>query len=345
MKNFGCRLPTCRHQHVASPAPWLPIHFISQNLLLAFEMTSSLLSMLNKVSCTSVAVLLAIFNTTAQGSPDSQGSPNSQVPLKVLSTVNILESTVRSIACCDIQSSSLMGVGVDPHLYKATARDLSKIRESHLIFAVGLNLEGRLNESLKKLSNQGTRVKFVGESLPKERLFEGDPHVWFDPELWQKVGDSVAEELILLRPQNTTQIQHNLEQWKLRIQKLAQEAKSQFQKLPQDRRILITSHDAFKYFGRFFGLEVYAVQGISTDSEASLKHMDELRKLIVQKKVPAIFVESSVSRMSIERLVEATGTRIGGELYSDSLGPQNSLASSYEGMLRHNTQSIYEALK
>jgi len=265
--------------------------------------------------------------------------------LKVLSTINILESTVSAIACCDVESTSLMGEGIDPHMYRATARDLGKLKEADLIFAVGLHLEGRMLETLEQFAERGAQVKFLGDRLPKERLFTGDPHIWFDPSLWMLIGDEVAAELLKVRPQHKGKIQENLASWKKEIEAVIAVSKKGILDIPKERRILVTSHDAFQYFGRFFGVEVHAVQGISTNSEASLKHMDELRKLIISKKVPAIFIETSVSRIGVDRLVEVTKIKIGGELYSDSLGKKGSASGTYVGMLQHNISALIEALK
>ncbi len=265
--------------------------------------------------------------------------------LSVVSTVNLLGDLAETLGGSDIRSESLMGDGVDPHLYRATARDLSRLRKADLVLAVGLHLEGRMQEILEQLGTQGRAVILAGEKLPKEKLIEGDPHVWFDPELWKLVGDVVATALVERRASLKDGVQSRLATWKAEVDRVAAHGKTRLAQIPAHRRILITSHDAFRYFGRSFGIDVRGIQGTSTDSEASLKQMEELRLLIVKNKIPSIFVESSVSKIGIERLMETTGARLGGMLYSDSLGPRGSTAGTYLGTLRHNIDTVAEGLK
>lgn len=266
-------------------------------------------------------------------------------PLKIVSTFNILHDTVKSLMCCQMTSESLMGEGVDPHVYRAKASDLSRIKSADVVFALGLHLEGRLQETLKQFSQKGARVVFVGETLNSAQLIKDDAHIWFDPKLWIQAGQSISNELIRLRPKHKIELQNKFNIWQNSIEKMIVQAQKQVNSIPPSQRILVTSHDAFQYFGRFFGFEVHAVQGVSTDSEASLKHMDDLRQLIITKKVKAIFVESSVSPISIKRLVTASSTKLGGELFSDSLGPEDSPSGHYGGMILHNIQTLQKALQ
>ncbi len=264
---------------------------------------------------------------------------------KILSTMTYLDDLVKIISGSTFNSESLMGAGVDPHLYKASARDLSKIKNAQLVLALGLHLEGRMNEVLEQLKERGHPLIFVGESLPKSQLFPADPHVWFDPSLWVIASETVLASLIKLSPEDASKFSKNQKSWAKRVSKAHAELKKLVAEIPKNRRVLITSHDAFRYWGRAFDVEVKAIQGISTDSEASLKHIQELSEQIKSNHIPAIFIESSVSPASIERLKSIANVKIGGELFSDSLGGPLSDGPTYLEALKHNTMLFLRSFK
>lgn len=263
----------------------------------------------------------------------------------VLSTTTFLHDLVKSIGGSKLEAVSLVGPGVDPHLYKATAKDLRKMREASLIVAHGLGLEGRLFDVLKQFQSQNQNVIFAAEDLPEDQLFENDPHVWFDPKLWVLISQKIELSLVQSFPSQSSYFQKNQDAWESAVKSTSEKLKKEIMTVPLERRILITSHDAFRYWGRFFGVEVEAIQGVSTDSEPSLKHVNDLVTLVKKRKVPSLFVETSVSSASIERLMKLTGAKIGGELFSDSLGDKKSGGDSYLKALEKNVHVFVQAMK
>jgi manganese/zinc/iron transport system substrate-binding protein len=266
----------------------------------------------------------------------------------VVTSVGMAADTVAQIAGDAVKVQSLMGPGTDPHLYRATAGDLRKLRSADLIVSVGLHLEGKMQQAL---SMRGKKRVILGEHMPVAQLISGgtpdlyDPHVWFDPELWTQAASSLVPALSELVPGQSATFQANYESWRSRVLARAAELKKEIALIPRERRVLVTSHDAFQYLGRYFDIQVEGLQGISTESEAGLKRMKDLIDLVKARQVGALFVESSVPPAGIERLKQSTGVGIGGELYSDALGPADSPAGSYLGMLETNLATIRDGLK
>jgi manganese/zinc/iron transport system substrate-binding protein len=249
----------------------------------------------------------------------------------VCATTGMVADLARGVGGDAVVVHALMGPGVDPHLYKATASDLVRLQRADLILYNGLHLEGRMQETFERLSRSGRRVRAVTDGLPRERLIrtgaEGlhDPHVWFDVRLWAAS----------LRDRWT-----DLDRW----------ARGRVATVPESRRILVTSHDAFGYFGRAYGFQVVALQGISTVTEAGLADMTQLTDFIRTRGVPAVFIESSVSPAGLERIRKDAGVKLGGELFSDALGTPGDKhgdfdLGTYEGMIRRNIDRIVEGLK
>lgn len=290
-------------------------------------------------------VLMALLGLCACGpSPatgDTSGKPS------VVATTTMIADMVRQIGGDDIALTALMGPGVDPHLYKPSAEDAQKLGTAKAIFYNGLMLEGRMSELLDRLAAQGREVHAVTAKLGEADLIhpEGaahaDPHVWGDAQLWAKCLEPVVEGLSRVLPEKAGVFAQRGLQWKASTLALHDWAKAEAAKIPVERRVLITSHDAFNYFGRAYGFQVVGVQGISTVSEAGLADVAKTVDFIKSKQVKAIFVESSVPHATIERIAKDSGAKIGGELFSDALGA----GQSYEQMLRFNVNTIVEALK
>ena len=290
----------------------------------------------------------------APGAGGAQGAPRSE-PIAVVATIGMIADVAREIGGPRVRVSALMGEGVDPHLYKASPGDLRLLSDADLVLYNGLHLEGRLADALVRLSSR-TRVVQVTDSIPEERLreppeFDGhfDPHVWFDVELWSIVAQRIESALAESDPAGRAHYAERGERYRSRLDDLHRSIAADLATIPAERRLLITAHDAFGYFGRAYGIEVMAIQGISTDSEASLRDMNALVDTLVSRRVPAVFVESSVPRKTIEALVEACRARghtvtIGGELYSDAMGPDNTPEGTYIGMVRHNVDAVVRAL-
>jgi manganese/zinc/iron transport system substrate-binding protein len=264
---------------------------------------------------------------------------------------------VRQVAGDRAVVEGLMGPGVDPHLYKATASDIVKLQRADAIFYNGLMLEGRLADLFTRLARTKRHVYALAESIPEEALLEPedyaghhDPHVWFDVGLWARCVDVVVEGLSAADAKNASYYTSQGQTVKDRLAALDAWAKAKAAELPGERRVLVTSHDAYNYFGRAYGFEVIGLQGISTVSEAGLADMARLVDFIKARGVKAIFVESSVPPDTIRRLAQDAGVRVGGELFSDAMGTPGQMENghdlgTYEGMVRHNLTTIVEALK
>lgn len=256
-----------------------------------------------------------------------------------------------------VEVEALMGPGVDPHLYKAAAADVTKLQEADVIFYSGLLLEGKLQDLLVKLARAREHVYAVTDAIPKDRLLEPpefaghyDPHVWFEVPLWKLALGAVLDGLSAADPAHTSYYQQRAADAAARMDELHQWAVQKANELPPERRILVTSHDAYNYFGRGYGFQVVGLQGISTVTEAGLADMAKMADFIREKNIRAIFVESSVPPNTIERISRDTGVKIGGELFSDAMGTPGQIENgydlgTYEGMIKHNLTTIVEALK
>ncbi len=273
--------------------------------------------------------------------------------IKVLTTINYYTNLVEEIGKDKVEVISLMQEGEDPHSYVATAGDIRKIQDAELIVYAGLHLEGRMEEIFSKLSNK--KKLNLSEKLDRQKLIKTeentyDPHVWFNIEFWQEQVKFVTEMLIELKPEEKEFFENNLKKYLEELEITTDYIKARIEEIPKESRYLITAHDAFGYFAQQFGMEVKAIQGISTESEIGAKEIEELANFIVKKNIKAIFVESSVNHRSIEALKEAVRSKgkeivIGGELYSDSMGDSKSNANTYIKTLKINTDTIVDSLK
>jgi manganese/zinc/iron transport system substrate-binding protein len=277
--------------------------------------------------------------------------------VRVVATTSMVADLVRQVAGDRAVVEGLMGPGVDPHLYKATASDIVKLQRADAIFYNGLMLEGRLGDLFTRLARTKRHVYALAESIPADALlepadYEGhyDPHVWFDVSLWARCVDVVVEGLSAADPGSAAFYAEQGRATKERLSALHAWALAKAAELPAARRVLVTSHDAYNYFGRAYGFEVVGLQGISTVSEAGLADMTRLVDFIKARGVKAIFVESSVPPDTIRRLAQDAGVRVGGELFSDAMGTPGQIENgydlgTYEGMVKHNLTTIVEALK
>jgi manganese/zinc/iron transport system substrate-binding protein len=276
--------------------------------------------------------------------------------LKVVCTTGMIGDATRNIGDTLLQVETLMGAGVDPHLYKATQGDLKRLSSADLILYNGLHLEGKMGEVFEKLSRQ-KRVVAVAESLDTSLLINSsgyagahDPHVWFDLSLWSQVCEHIASILAESDPGNAKAYEANAARYISRIKSLHDEVREQLKQIPQERRVLITAHDAFEYFGKAYAVEVRGLQGISTTSEYGIFDIRNLAEFIAERKINAVFVESSVSPKALEAVVagckeKGHDVRIGGTLFSDALGAEGSPEGTYLGMVRSNLNTIVSALK
>jgi len=273
-------------------------------------------------------------------------------PYAITTTVGMVNDIVQNVAGDKAKASALMGAGVDPHLYKPTRDDVSAMIRADAVFYSGLMLEGKMADTLVKVGR--TKPVFaVTELIDEDFLLEmeghADPHVWMDPSAWAKATEAVGKSLAQYDPSNGAVYQKNAADYVAKCLELHAYGKKVLATVPEESRVLISSHDAFNYFGRAFGLKVMGVQGLSTESEAGLKQINSLVDFIVANKVKAVFVESSVSPKNIEALVGGVKSRgkvlkIGGELFSDAMGEAGTYEGTYLGMLDHNITLVARAL-
>jgi len=274
--------------------------------------------------------------------------------LYIVATTGMIADAAANIVKDSARVEGLMGPGVDPHLYKATRSDLTKLREADIILYNGLHLEGKMGEVLEKLALQKP-VFAIGEGVSAEqliRLDEGslDPHIWFDVSLWQQAVQYMGKKLAEVDTANTAYYLKNTEAYSIQLQKLHQWTQEKIVEIPESSRVLITAHDAFNYFGQAYHIDVKGLQGISTLSEFGLKDISTLVKFISERKIKAVFVESSVPTKSLEAVVSGVKENgheisIGGTLYSDAMGESGTPEGEYIGMVKANVNTIVNALK
>ena len=274
----------------------------------------------------------------------------------VVCTTSIVADLVRQVVSGNMEVISLMGPGVDPHLYKVTEGDLRRLSDADVIFYNGLHLEAKMTEVLEKL-DQRKPVYAITAGIPKTAFIYDeeygefpDPHVWFDTQLWIKSVQYVTAVMATVDPEHKTDYKKSGYRYVRQLESLDHEMRSSLATIPKNRRVLITAHDAFGYFAKAYDFQVKALQGISTESEAGVRDVRDLSEYIVRRKIPAVFVESSVPQRYMQALVEATRAKkwelvLGGELFSDALGVSGTPEGTYEGVVRHNVSTIVNALK
>ncbi len=272
----------------------------------------------------------------------------------VLCTTSIVADTVANVVGPELSVERLMGPGVDPHTFAPTQRTIIDLARARTVVFHGLHLEGQMAKVLNALAEVRS-VYAITEALPRDELLPAgqyayDPHVWFDVRLWARTPEWVAEQLGMVFPEYRSTMRERAAAYRKQLEELDRWVEGQIHTIPPRQRVLVTAHDAFRYFGRRYGIEVVGLQGISTASEAGLADMHRLVELIVSRQIKAIFVESSVPRRAVEALQLACRVRghrvqIGGVLYSDALGPPGSGADTYVGMVKHNVRTIVRALR
>ncbi len=274
----------------------------------------------------------------------------------IVTTCGMVTDIVREVAGDKARVTGLMGEGVDPHLYKPTRDDVAKLLQADVVFYSGLMLEGRMTDTFLKIARRGTPVFPVTELLDEKYLLEPeefaghtDPHVWMDVAGWMEAVKVVARSLAELDAANAEYYERNSRRYREQLSQLDDYAKRAIAGIPPTHRVLVTAHDAFNYFGRAYGIEVRGIQGLSTESEAGVADINHLVDYLVERKVPAIFVESSVSDKNIRALIEGCRSRghtvtIGGTLYSDAMGAAGTYEGTYLGMIDHNVTTITRAL-
>ncbi|MBL7999177.1 MAG: zinc ABC transporter substrate-binding protein [Candidatus Kapabacteria bacterium] len=274
--------------------------------------------------------------------------------LKIVVTTGMIEDVVKNIVGKDADVTALMGSGVDPHLYKASANDLERLGTADIIFYNGLHLEGKMAEILEKLARRKQVVAVAG-ALPEQSLrtvggTQHDPHIWFNVSYWSRIAQYIGDTLAARDTAHAASYKRNAADYCARLDSLHLWVVGQMESIPQQRRVLITAHDAFGYFGDAYNIEVVGLQGISTVAEFGVSDVTRLAELIYSRSIKAVFIESSVPKRSIEAVVEGVRSRggnvnIGGQLYSDAMGARSTPEGTYIGMVRANVTTIVSALR
>lgn len=278
------------------------------------------------------------------------------MPIKVVCTTGMIADVVRNIGGDFVKIEQLMGADVDPHLYKVTAADVAKMNDADVIFYSGLHLEGKMTDALERMARNKPVFPVTEYLDPKLILTDEhkhpDPHVWFDVAAWSEVAGVIGDALSMYDPTNAEDTyKKNTEKYRAELAKMHDEAKTKIASIkPREKRVLVTSHDAFRYFGRAYDIEVTGLQGISTEGEASLREINQLVDFIVARKVKAVFVETSVNQRNMQSLQDGCKARghavvLGGELFSDAMGKEGTPEGTYIGMIRHNVDTIVKALQ
>lgn len=303
-----------------------------------------------------VAVVALLLGGCVQQDSDGRSGKDAREVLRVTCTTGIIGDAVAEIGGNYVEVTSLMGPGVDPHLYKASQGDLARLSEADINMYNGLHLEGKMTDVLVKMASRVPTYPVtdtIDESLLREPPeFDGayDPHVWFDVSLWREVAKRIHAILVEHQPLHRNYFDGRAASYQQKLTQLDAYARTEIARIPAENRILVTAHDAFGYFGRAYDIDVVGIQGISTSSEYGLQDLDKLVDMLVERNVRAVFVETSVSHRSIEALIagaEGKGhtVHLGGELYSDALGEAGTPAGTYTGMVKHNVDTIVEALR
>lgn len=310
----------------------------------------------NWLACVMAILALGVCGLGSCIAEGDSGVEAARPPLRVVCTTGMIGDMVRAVGGDRVDVTVLMGDGVDPHLYKATRTDVAALAGADLSFYNGLLLEGKMTDTLVRIASSGRRVVALTERLDEEQLLhpngaEGhpDPHVWMDPVSWATGIDVVREALTNADASGAGSFATNAEAYRARLDALDAYAKRVLATVPEHARMLVTAHDAFGYFGRAYGFEVRGIQGISTESEAGVRDIERLVELLVSRRIPAVFVESTVSERGVRALVAGAAARglevhIGGQLYSDAMGRPETWEGTYLGMIEHNINTVVTAL-
>ncbi|HCL97750.1 MAG TPA: manganese transporter [Verrucomicrobiales bacterium] len=305
-----------------------------------------------------VSVVLAFLGVACHKKEDNYGLGNGprSYPFNTAATVGMIADIVRNVAGDKAVVHGIIGEGVDPHVYKPSRPDVVVLSESDIVFYNGLMLEGKMGDVLIRVARKGKLVHAVteeildgGDYVMTDAEEHYDPHVWMDVQGWIKATDVVAKALAEYDSENAEYYKANGAKYKKELVKLDAYAKRVVSSIPEKQRVLVTAHDAFNYMGRAYGLKVMGIQGMSTESEAGVKRIEDLVSYLSENSIPAVFVESSVSDKNVKALVEGSkakghSIRIGGELFSDAMGASGTYEGTYIGMIDHNVTVITRAL-
>lgn len=302
------------------------------------------------ISC--IAIVSACSNNDVNKESAAEGK------IKVTTTIGMITDVVKQVGGEHVDVTGLMKAGVDPHLYKASEGDIDKLDKANIIFYNGLHLEGKMVEIFEKMAKKKTTVA-VSDNIDHAALRTGaengmdteyDPHIWFNIKNWMKATEAIRDTLVEHDPTHAEDYKKNANSYLKQLQQLDEDVAQKIKTIPENSRVLVTAHDAFGYFGDAYGMKVMGLQGISTASEAGTKDVTDLRDFLVENKIKAVFIESSVPRKAIDAVIQGAKVKghelkIGGELFSDAMGEEGTTEGTYIGMVSHNVDTIVNALK
>ncbi len=303
----------------------------------------------------STLLLSACTKNTANTSA-ADANKTLSYPYKATATVGMIADIVKNVAGDKAQVQGIIGEGIDPHLYKPTRGDVIKLSNADIVFYNGLMLEGKMGDVLVRVARKGKPVYAVTEEILEQGDYvmtdeaqHYDPHVWMDVQGWIRAVDVVNAALTQFDASNADFYLKNAKHYKEKLEELDAYAKKVIASIPENQRIIVTAHDAFNYLGRAYNIDVKGIQGLSTQSEAGVQDIENLVKFLVDRKIPAVFVESSVADKNVKALIEGAkakghAIKIGGELFSDAMGTTGSYEGTYIGMIDHNVTTIARAL-
>jgi len=322
-----------------------------------FKMNSALKRLVMTILFLSVAVgLAACGGSTKEGKTEGTATSADAHPIKVTTTIGMIADVVKEVGGERVDVIGLMGPGVDPHLYKASQGDIKKLDDADIVFYNGLHLEGKMVDILEKMSSSKTTVP-VSKTISEYELLADptlaqshDPHIWFNVQNWIKATEVIRDTLVEYDTAHADAYKQRAEAYVSKLQELDAFVHKRIEEIPEGSRVLVTAHDAFGYFGKAYGMKVMGLQGISTASEYGSKDVSDLRDYLVDNKIKAVFIESSVPKKAIEAVIEGAKKKghdvvIGGELFSDAMGEPGTEEGTYIGMVRFNVNTIVDALK
>ena len=278
-----------------------------------------------------------------------------EAPLNVLATVAMVADVARNVGGACVAVTTMIGGGSDPHLYKATPSDVNALRAAELVLYAGFALEGQLGDVLGAIGERRPTLAVGPTSVPPDSLiavedFYGiDPHIWMDVSLWSLIATTIAAKLAELRPACEDTVTANAVTYQAQLAALHAWIKASIATIPEAQRKLVTAHDAFGYYAAAYDIDVSAIQGLSTETEASIGDIQSVAETVATSGVPTVFIETTVNPRTIQAMIAAVAAKggdvsIGGELFSDAMGAEGTAAGTYIGMLHSNTVTITVAL-
>lgn len=311
---------------------------------------------LRRFAAAALVGALALAACGSTGSGEGSAGPGDGDVIEIATTTGMVADVARNVGGERVEVTALMGPGIDPHLYTPTASDVDTLAEADIVFYNGIELEGRMTDLLDGLERQGRTAVAVAETIDEASLLAGedasyafDPHVWFDVAMWSETIEPVEATLREADPDHAAVFAANADAYRAELAELDDYVTGRVAEIPESTRVLVTAHDAFRYFGAAYGIEVRGLQGISTATEAGAGDVRDLASFLCERRIPAIFVESSIPPATVEAVQEAARSQgcdveLGGELFSDAMGDEGTPEGTYVGMVTHNVDTITEAL-